>query len=212
MRIFQLNHGSLFASVVLVMGFVLIDARGVRDGMFGLGQSAKRTVDERADPAEPIENLGIIRSGQLTKLSEQFDNGDDWLKGVSIRVRNKSDRTIVYVQTGLAFFETQPSGSILLFDALRYGRRPWVAEDASKSPLQLEPGATVDLPITDQTYNSLKSFAARKNRNISDFHRATLRLSMVIFDDGTAWSLGSFRCPDPNQPGNYVAIKGRKCP
>jgi hypothetical protein len=212
MRIWEVKQRPLFVSLVLVVGFVFAHGWAVRDRAFGLGQSGHRTADERADPKEPIENLGITRGGQLTKLSEEFDNGDDWLKRISIRVRNKSDRTIVYLQTGLAFFETQSIGSIFLFDALRYGRRPWVADDANKSPLQLEPGATVDLPITDQTYNSIKNFAARKNWNISSLHRATLGLSMVIFDDGTAWSLGSFRCPDPAQPGIYHAVNGTKCP
>jgi hypothetical protein len=211
MRIMELKLRPLFVSLVVVTGFVFAHGWGVRDRAFGLGQSGKRVVDERADPKEPIENLGITRGGQLAKLSEEFDNGDDWLKGVSIRVRNKSDRTIVYLQTGLAFFETQPSGSMMLFDALRYGRRPWVADDANKSALQLKPGAAIDLPITDQTYNSLKNFLARENWNISDLHRATLRLTMVIFDDGTAWSLGSFRCPDPNRPGTYHSVNGKKC-
>jgi hypothetical protein len=210
-KIIELKMRSLFVSLAGVMGLVFACGWGVRDRAFGLGQSGKRVVAERADPKEPIENLGISRGGQLTKLSEEFDNGDDWLKGVSLRVRNKSDRTIVYLQTGLFFFEPESGSDPMLFDALRYGRRPWVADDANRNALQLAPGATVDLPITDQTYNGLKNFLARKNWNISDLHKATLRLSMVIFDDGTAWSLGSFRCPDPNQPDAYHSITGKKC-
>ena len=178
--------------------------------LLGLHQSDHRVVNERADPKEPIQNLGIKVAGKHVKLSEEFDNGDDWLKGVALEIKNRSNKTIVYIETDFAFFETQATGSVMLF-ALRNGRRPWRPEDASKPELRLETGAVTDLPISDQTYDSMKKFLAQ-GPAIRNLHTATLRREIVVFDDGMAWSGGSFRCPDQNRPGDYYPVNSMKCP
>jgi hypothetical protein len=208
MRLRQpLNRVGLLIAL-LVISFSL-SARE-RPGSRFLPQSKNKTVDEVADPKEPIQNLGIKVGGRHVKLSEEFENGHDWLKDVTFEIKNKSNKTIVYIETDLAFFETQATGTVMLFP-LRKGHRPWQPGDARFPALRLEPGQVTELPISGSTLESLKNFLAQRHP-LGSLKKATLRLEMVVFDDGMAWAGGGFRCADPNRIGSYYPVSVERCP
>lgn len=203
-----LNRSPLVIGSMIAIGSLLIASHGA-GYIFSQSQPQHKMVDERGWPNQPVKILGLKKPGERVKLSEEFDNGEDWLRGVSLEVKNNSERAIVYAEVDLVFYETKATGNPMS-SSLRFGRRPWRADDISKIPFRLEPGANADLPITDESYEKLKRFLARR-QSISSLNRVTLRLSLVIFDDGQAWGAGNFRCPDPNQPGTYHPVNGKKC-
>lgn len=208
MRLRQPLNRVVLLIALLVISFSL-SARE-RPGSSFLPQSKHKTVDEVADPKEPIQNLGIKVAGRHVKLSEEFDNGDDWLKDVVLEIKNKSNKTIVYIEMDLAFFETQATGTVMLFP-LRKGQRPWQPGDARFPALRLEPGGVTELPISGSTFDSLKKFLAHRH-SLDGLKKATLRLETVVFDDRMAWAGGSFRCADQNRPGSYYPVSVERCP
>jgi hypothetical protein len=37
-------------------------------------------------------------------------------------------------------------------------------------------------------------------------NKIQLEVSYIAFDDGSAWSVGTFMVPDPNDPGRYIDV------
>ncbi len=74
-------------------------------------------------PNEPLQIVDIKAANKTIRLGESFNSNNDWLKGLNLKVKNTSEKDIIYVEIDLNFPETQSSGYEMSFP-LKLGHRP----------------------------------------------------------------------------------------
>jgi hypothetical protein len=127
--------------------------------------------------------------------SVKFEETDDWVKRVSVTLRNTSEKP-VYGVKGFLFF--QPRGFPMMFS---------VALTNSKALYQnpLQPGEeielTVDPGMLNNTLENLKAQGAEvSNAGVS------FSLDTVFFSKDLQWYRGKLLHPDSAVPGKWVPV------
>jgi hypothetical protein len=75
--------------------------------------------------------------------------------------------------------------------------------DPDKSAFTLNQGQILEVPL-GANYEATKS--VRDKQDLNGTRISKVRIEMVFFSDGTAWTQGSFLRPDPNKPGKFIRI------
>lgn len=150
----------------------------------------------------------VMRGGPAPFIIYQFEAGGDWLKNLSLVVKNRTSKTITYASLHESFPETQAAGGQLIFHETRFGAVPAGVpffgagqRDAlgPGPPLQLGPGA-------QQTF-SLAGDAAAMAGLFND-QQPFSGISVIYvnvdlwFSDGMHWQKGRYAVPDPDRPGH----------
>jgi hypothetical protein len=157
---------------------------------------------------EPIEILEITSNGKAVHFEESFID-DYWLKDLTIKFRNVSDKTITYLNLNLRFPETASAGEPSGFPAtytLHYGLSRTQEKAGVSGAKSLKPGETDSVSLPTPSYAQLKQLVGTR-RELSDLTTAYLTVITVYFDDGMQWSAGDLFRPDPTTPGRYVLAK-----
>jgi hypothetical protein len=146
-------------------------------------------------------------------LNDKFFEDDDWLKGLTINVKNTSGRIIKYVELDLVFPRPNDSpNQPVSRDHLIYGQYPLQPGEAGPANPQppVMPGDTVEIALTD--YEGTMDFLLHTNyRSIKQLE---IEIGMVIFDDDTKWSGGRLYRRDPTRPDGWMLLPapGKKTP
>lgn len=151
---------------------------------------------------EPLRIISIKATNKTITLGEKFEGGNDWLKDTSVRVKNISDKDIIYIEIDFNFPETKTSGNEMSY-RLKTGHRPG-AHDINP-PLLLKRNDEAVLKLDQEKYDQLVRFIGQRH-SISAIRKAIIRFGFVIFADGTAWSGGLFHRKDPNNPNRYIPV------
>lgn len=156
-------------------------------------------------PNEPVYVMDITVNGEQHQINRHITAaGEDWLNGLTFRVKNISKKNIVFIYASLIFPETKQilQGKTFAFD-LRYGADPRL-EAAPSTEKPLKPEEAAEFVLRDAYYKNLKrAFEARITpiKNINSIQIDVLR---VVFDDDTGWATGSFLHRDPNDPTKWI--------
>jgi hypothetical protein len=156
-------------------------------------------------PDQPIEIIELTTNGKVTKLNKEVDASEEWLKGLSLKIRNTSDKPIVSFYLTFILPDTESSGNPPLALPIHYGASP---PGAPRSGIgePLEPNSTIDISITDQMYAILKP-KIESIMPLRNLNHLQVGLDLIIFDDDTAWSAGELMRRDPNNPRRWVPIQ-----
>lgn len=164
-------------------------------------QNQPRLVVDTSRGDAPLK-ISIVKTNKhVIDTNESFTADDDWLQGLTLRVNNRSEKTVTYVGVQLTFTRTEdqergyPAGWML-----NYGFNPFhVDPGESIPPPQIEPilpGGSREIVVSDHEYNELQKFLAAAKFPTSH-KRLELDLIVVGFSDGTAWNNGLMFRRDP---------------
>jgi hypothetical protein len=175
----------------------------------------------RTPPPSAVAVIRVMNRGTPIEQDSPFKAGEDWLKDISITIKNTSPRKIVFVSvdaqlpdTGLG---TPENPRVAAGNSV--GRKPEHAmysamtgklqHDAQGNPIDLEPGADLVVPIvSEKDYGDIKSLIEEK-QNLSSVSRCEIWVTTVYFADGTKWSPGHYWQPDMSRPGRYTPLSAR---
>lgn len=152
---------------------------------------------------EPVDVISLKNSQRVLDLDKKFTQNIDWLKDLTIKFKNKSDKAITYFKVELDFPETKASGNIMAFP-LSYGFSP-AASVKNKKVDAIKPEEDFELTLDDKKLESLKEFI-EKRHPLDSLSEIDLRIVFILFDDGTGWSSGSMMRPDPNNSNKFIPI------
>jgi hypothetical protein len=170
---------------------------------FGGKQTEKKIVDDLYPPDTPVVVAAVKVSGRSIKLGEGFDDDDDWLSHLSLKLKNVSDKTVVFVALDFDFPETKATGNVMAFP-LQWGRNPRARVPFGESK-RMRPQESSDLALSQDEYQRLERFLVQRH-SIGSIHRANIRITTIYFEDGSIWSNGSWVHPDPNNPNRLIPI------
>jgi hypothetical protein len=137
-----------------------------------------------------------------THLSNQEKN---WLDGVTLTVTNISSKSIVCFSLELWFPDAKPTTGGIMAHILRYGSDPQLRRATDHQP-PLKPGQETKFEISGKQYADMKRFLETKVR-MEHMNSVQIHIGLVVFDDDTAWSTGSFMRRDPVKPGAWTDMK-----
>jgi hypothetical protein len=164
---------------------------------------------------EPIEIVAVKVKGVPVERDKKFTGDSDWLNGMTVTIKNVSDKPVVYVTVSVgAYYEkdgvtrrTSDGRDYVATSDMMYGLRPHLPDEPprSDSAVPLMPGQTADLLFSqiqrDQLYWLLRDYS-------TDIPEVTLWIDHVAWygEDTIMWSNGRLLRQDPNNPRLWLPI------
>lgn len=137
--------------------------------------------------------------------AEEFDADQDWIKELTVKLRNKSGKTITYIQLNLHFPEVTKNGRTALQQVF-LGVNP--DGKAAREELKLAPNETVEIPLTEK-FEDIKALVETGGKKpIGNVSKMWVEFHAALFDDGTLFEAGTFYKlnPDQKDPRKWVKI------
>jgi hypothetical protein len=179
-----------------------------QNGALPLPAQSARTLHKKFLPKEPVEIVGVKTAGQAVKFGGAFKASEDWLKGLTLNLKNISDKPIVYIAV-----DVRVDGTVMprrrSAVTMAYGQRPPGPAGTPGSPAQssIAPGESVEIVLTDALYDDLRTLVQQDGSDISRaLDKAELKINFVIFGDDSAWGNGHKLRRDPNNPTKWDAL------
>lgn len=145
-----------------------------------------------------------------------FQADDDWLKNMTISVRNRTDKTIICGEVRLWFPETAlgPDHAQTAY-LLRFGQRPESAryhKDGSKilpdtrKAIVLAPGRTFVIRVAEYMDEIQALFENLGTMPLSQVTKLNIQRVGYYFADDTRWENHAYLSPDSEHPGQYKTL------
>lgn len=166
-----------------------------------------RVMKHQASTEDPIKIIKVKNKGALINVTGNTLADDDWLKGLTVSVKNTSGKFISFVELELHFVGPEkPVGEVFSIYPIIYGTPLPPPEPSSVEVANIiAPGEIFDVVLADDEYERLRTFLDRTNypKSIKDVE---LKIYEVIFNDNTKWTAGSLFRRDPNNPDEWHFI------
>ena len=180
-------------------------------------QELDRVLEIERYPNEPLQLVSLkigtqsVKENIKTKFKNNqskwaietvnFEEEGDWVKRLSITLRNASDKPIYGMLSTLIL---KPLGYPMMFSLhLTHGKA------LGAEPLQ--PGAEIQLFVEqkslDRTLESAKKQGADLRGAVASFS-----VDMVVFSDELRWYRGNMVRPDPDVPNKWIPVSGPSKP
>lgn len=203
MKLQQLRSWLAFMIGAAVLG-VLIGS-GVKIFILDVQAQSERKTVKLARTIRPQLKFSDFKIGQQTrKFEESFDAEPDWVKNLSFKLENISNKRIVFLRVNVNFPETRLTGNLMSYP-ISFGQRPNSKIKANNPPMLLKPGETLEISLEKEKDKIYKFVSERQP--IETIHKVELEIGFIIFEDKTAWLAGTFMQQDLDNPDRYIPIK-----
>ena len=154
---------------------------------------------------QPLDSNRDLYPDAWPRPYEEFDGDPDWLKDITVSLRNISGKTITYVVLNLTFPEASKNGQVALHqifigvDPDRMFLRPEV---------RLLPSEAMEIALSER-YAGIKALVEMVGRMpVENVTQMQVDLHAALFDDGTRFEGDTFfkRNPDPNGPRKWLRV------
>jgi len=179
--------------VMLGLSFLVLASLGVA----AQSQETVRTIEKIPRKNEPVEMEAKVGTKSV-RLGQGFMADNDWVSGLSFKVRNISAKPIVRVELELQFPEV-PFNNAAFVLPIPYGQIPGLADSGLKEQGPVGPNETVEMAVGSGIKRILTD-----NGPTFGVTKVSLQISMIIFADGTAWRNGFNLIRDPNNSRRYI--------
>lgn len=159
----------------------------------------------------PVEVVSIRLSGEEAAPGRKIKAGDDWLRGVSFKLKNVSDKPIAYVAITLLF--SDPEDSTRPERAVGYSLSYGPDITSQKTPLRknapkaIQPGETVDLVLSHEKYPVFLNILAYGGMT-PDVATAKYYVHTVAFENepDTVWRQGNLLRRDSHDRNKFNVV------
>lgn len=186
--------------------------------------SNDRTISVERERGNILDPARIVRYKidglELPPWPQTTHIGDNWLKNMSVVVRNGSNKTIVAASVRVlfhgrntarpAYFPVYAATALQerhvghLPEHQLYDRSGKKLTQLAGEPIAIRPGQELDIPVAPDS-EALRKLI-EEQMPVSSVTTCGFSITSVYFDDGTKWSYGGFYRPDLATPGKYVRI------
>lgn len=175
-------------------------------------QSDEKVIERQRHQNEPFEVSDLRVQATSVLLGEKLNvrtlpENRDWLKDLQFAIKNKSDKLITYFVYSLIFPQAIISGGQLVYtmDAgIPPPHRQGITENAK--PLVINSEGTFKVAISDKDLTMINKVLSRAGLQLADLTKVTLRIEVIILEDGMKWDGGYWYKPNLSAPGKYERI------
>lgn len=169
-------------------------------------QIADKIIEKGGDYNPPVKIKLVKSKIGIIETDKKISANDDWLRGLTIRVRNDSNKPVTSVSIAIQFRRPENQAQELdLIAPIEYGQNPFtpLQEGSSIPPEFILPGQTRDIALSDEGYDSLRSMLDELKYPTS-IRSVKVEVRVIGFSDGTAWNTGKIFRRDPNNPDKWI--------
>lgn len=199
-----MNHTLNKCRRLIVMAMCLAASPAVSGGAT---QGEERTIKKYKWRNEPVKISKLKIKGLPVGFGQKFNAEDDWVKGLTLRVKNTSDKPIVFVSFSIIFFEreVEGSGNLPLGMQVSYGRMPPAPGEppVTDAPKPIFAGESVELVFTAEDYGLVQYAQKKFDYYPSKIKEVEVILSTIVFTDGKMWNSGGLMRRDPDDPRRW---------
>ncbi|HEY6333596.1 MAG TPA: hypothetical protein VI756_30025 [Blastocatellia bacterium] len=157
---------------------------------------------------EPASVFEVLVKGYPIELGDGaaiFQQKGNWLKGLTVRFQNVSNKPISSLEVHVTANNPAKSGNLIDF-SLKFGQDP--GANKPEGAAVVGPGQVAELSISDAWYGRAEHvLKGNAGGSLAKIRIVDIELGYIYFDDDTAWHAGAFLRPDPDHPGNYMVIE-----
>lgn len=158
-----------------------------------------------AEQNEPVAITAVTVKGKKIALNEKFLTGEDWLNGLTITLKNSSNKPILLTSVQLQFPRPEGNTRGIAVDDISYGNPALLEESAQTKSASdiLAPGQSIDVHVSSDDLsriNSLLSFSGYKGT----IDTVAIRIGRTIFADDTMWYAGTYLQRDHTTPSRWA--------
>jgi hypothetical protein len=154
----------------------------------------------------PVHVVSVSFKGEAVEPGRQFLADDEWLLGLTFRVKNVSDRPVSYVGISLRVPKSadQKNKYSEFVGPYVYGCAPTspCRPDAKGAHDEIMPGETRDVALAEGAHKGMTAVLI-ENGASAPIMAAEYDIESVFFDAGTMWSRGFLFRRDPSEPSKY---------
>jgi len=164
-----------------------------------------RMIKRFALPSDPVDDITPEVGGKAVKFNGVFNAGHDWLKGLKVKLRNRSGKNIIFAE---ALLNVPKMGTMPFPFAIpvRYGQPPVLDTPPVASPVAH--GRVFKLTLSDQVFDSTMAYLTE--HQVTDVAGVELSNLFIVYDDDTAWSDGTMFRRDRTGPRRWKSAGAAK--
>ena len=180
--------------------------------MLAIGQDIKeRVVKHVVYRDQPVEIVAVKVKDATIHPKRKFAGNSDWLNGMTVTLKNVSERPVAYVSVLVGAPFEKNGERISAGVDLQYGATPLlpgeVAPVSTSARRPLPPGETADVVLSEEKRDELYSLLQENNAS-TDITELSIRVYDVFFegDSEMRWRGGRIYRRDPNDPWYWIPI------
>jgi hypothetical protein len=200
----QPYNSLLISTSLTLIALVILGADALSRSMYQ-GQAKVAVIEKENFSNEPLELVELKATDHDLKLGEKFSGDGDWLKKISFKLKNRTDKPIVHLALYLQFPETTATGLMMSY-TLQFGQRP-KAKAKSNQPIFLMKGDAINFKLSEEQYEEMRRFIETR-QPLAGLSKVVVNVPLVYFADGTVWSAGTLYRPDSTAPGGMRPVDG----
>jgi hypothetical protein len=187
----KIIHVKIFGILLVLAGLIYItlvsSSFSITTSAFSgtLAQKKERILRHRRFPVEPIRIVHVNNLRKALKLGSKFTEEDDWLKDLTLSVKNTSDKTIVFIDIDLHFIKPgAPEDEPIYVQQLFYNP-PYAPQES------IAPDKKAEIKLRSEDFEMINRYLGQDNYP-SGAVEVEIIVDEVKFDDGTFWRSGRF--------------------
>ena len=190
---------TLLVILVIAIGMTSILFGNLTQRIHTAGQQQTRTLKTREWDKEPIKIMAVTNKiGRAIPLGKAHLDDDDWLRGLTIRVKNMSKKDILFVELELHFLRPEGSSDTITAFPVILGT-PLGLMAQTPSPVMLPPDENWHVSLSDEDYAKISQLLSNTGYPTS-IKEVEIITREVVFADKTRWSEG--RTHDSSKKNN----------
>lgn len=179
-----------------------------------------------ASSYEPVKIVGLKIGAMPIESGKKFSASDDWLKDLTVTVKNNYSKTANYVEIGVIVINPENDnytksttytelGVIVVIpekdeEIPPYHYTFWLGNprrNLEQSVLKLKPKAEnqADLSLPSKEYASIRSSLNRIGYP-PEIKKIKVQVEQVTYEDGTIWALDNWYRADPNDVNKLIPL------
>lgn len=160
---------------------------------------------------EPIKIISVKYGDKEVKSGESFQAPPDWIKDLSVRVKNVSGQTLKYIEVGVNFPRDEHENPILPQISLSKGFNYLLsAQLPASEDFFIAPGEEVDLFISESEYKAFDEAIKNIHPPSSVVQTANVRSLVAAFSPNRLWARGAYLDRDPQNPMRWIVDQEEK--
>lgn len=191
---FSVIANSLLIFLLIAMGLYVVIGKNI-DLSKLFSQRGKVVSRDLLPKYSPIE-IDDLRIGNIPiSRSKYFDNQQaDWLKDFSFKLKNQTNKKIIFIEVDLDFPETKANGPEMSY-RMNFGS---VQTDKNSKAMNIE-NSKPSINFTHENdllvnlrdkYPEIEKFVESRY-SMKEINKLLIRFGVIVFDDGTAWNPAS---------------------
>jgi hypothetical protein len=184
-------HVKLLLILVLLTGLIYttLDSSGISvissASSSAFAQKKERTLRHRRFPVEPVRIVHVKNLRRTLTLGGKFLEEDDWLKDLTILLKNTSDKTITFIGIELHFIKPGAPEDEPIYAHQLFYSPPYAPQEPIAS------GKKAEIKLTGKDFEMINRYLGQDNYP-SGAVEVEIVVDEVKFDDGTFWRSGQF--------------------